>query len=91
MRTVILLLLLTGCATQAVPEPKVTTVYVQIPLPCIERAPDRPALRYGQGAYPGDKEAAAILADDFERVERYGQQWEAAAAGCFIVRGISDE
>lgn len=71
---------LTGCKT--VPE-KVTTVYVKVKEPCIEREPTKPTYRFGKGEKPKtDAEKAMILADDFEKAEQYGTDWKAAAAGC---------
>lgn len=76
---------LAGCAGRAEPIEKVVTAQVQVKIPCIEGAPDRPSYRYGKGEWPGDKAAAMILADDFEKAEQYGHDWEAAAAGCLVV------
>lgn len=83
MRAALIILaacVLTGCASKA--DPRVTTVYVQVPVPCVDSAPERPQYRTGRGEYPGDVEATAILADDFEKAERYGTAWETAASGC---------
>lgn len=77
-------LALSGCALRPAVEQKVVTAEVKVREPCIKRAPDRPAYRTGKGAYPGEKAAAKILADDFEQAERYGTAWEAAAAGCIM-------
>ena len=76
---------LAGCAGRLEPVEKVTTVQVPVMVPCIEKKPERPAYRYGKGEWPGDKVAAMILADDFEKAEQYGHEWEAAAAGCLVV------
>lgn len=73
--------LLAGCAHDPVP-PVTTTVYVKVTEPCIKQEPVKPEYRTGKGPWPGDKAAAAILADDFEKAEQYGVQWEAAATGC---------
>ena len=84
MRTIALLAmaaLLAGCATQQT-KPEVITAYVKVKEPCIAVAPPAPEYRTGKGAFPGDKAAAAILADDFEKAEQYGTAWETAAAGC---------
>lgn len=83
-------LLLAGCAgTQQAEAPrqqiKTVEVRVKVKEPCIDAPPQRPQYQTGRGEYPGDKEAAAILAADFERAEQYGYQWEAAAAGCLVV------
>lgn len=75
---IVLALALAGCATQQEPQ----TIKVEVIKPCIKEAPKRPAYKTGKGAYPGEKEAAAILAADFEKAEQYGTAWEAAAAGC---------
>lgn len=76
-----ILLMLAACASTPT-TPKVTTIYVPVKEPCISKAPDRPAYRYGKGNYPGDKAAAALLAADFEAAEQYGNAWELAATGC---------
>lgn len=72
-----------GCSTA--PVEKVVTVQVKVKEPCISNPPARPAYQTGKGAYPGDKQAAAMLAADFEKAELYGTNWEAAAAGCLVV------
>lgn len=82
MITLALALALAGCASTQKPEHKVTTAYVGVKQPCIDRAPQRPAYDTGKGEYPGDKAAAATLAKDFEKADQYGLAWEAAAAGC---------
>ena len=73
--------LLAGCASAPIQQ-KVVTVQVKVREPCIPVAPDRPNYVTGKGAYPGEKEAARALANDFESAEQYGRNWEAAAAGC---------
>ncbi|BCP56335.1 hypothetical protein K32_49520 [Kaistia sp. 32K] len=78
-------LLLAGCAGRVEYVEKVTTVRVPVKVACVEEEPSRPAYRYGKGDWPGDKAAALILADDFEKAEQYGHAWEAAAAGCLVV------
>lgn len=78
-------LLIAGCAGGAAVEQKVVTVKVKVVEPCIERAPERPEYQTGHGDYPGEKAAAMVLADDFEKAEQYGHSWEAAAAGCIVV------
>lgn len=73
---------LAGCAGRLEPEQKVVEVKVPVAVPCIEKYPARPVYGFGKGEWPGDKAAAMILADDFEKAEQYGTDWEAAAAGC---------
>lgn len=73
--------LLAGCGINPT-KPEIQYVEVPVKVPCIERVPEKPVYRTGVGEYPGEKEAALILADDFEKAERYGVEWEAAAAGC---------
>lgn len=73
---------LTGCAIWQQPQQRVVTVQVKVKEPCISSPPTRPAYQTGKGEYPGERAAAKVLADDFERAEQYGHQWEAAAAGC---------
>jgi hypothetical protein len=77
-------LALTGCASA--PEQKVVTVQVKVKEPCIDKVPRRPVYQTGKGDYPGDAAAAQALAADFERAEQYGVQWEAAAAGCLVIK-----
>jgi hypothetical protein len=82
MKVVILIamLVLAGCST--VPEKEIVRVEVKVRIPCINKAPIRPTYKTGKGDYPGEKMAALILADDLEKAEQYGTNWEAAAAGC---------
>lgn len=75
------LAVLAGCAHNQ-PKQDIQRIEVPVKVPCIERAPAKPVYRTGVGPYPGEKQAALILADDFERAEQYGAAWEAAAAGC---------
>lgn len=79
-------LLLGGCATAPQPRQQVVEVKIKVKEPCIDKAPTRPQYQTGKGAYPGDIAAAAMLASDFEKAEQYGVQWEAAAAGCMVVK-----
>jgi hypothetical protein len=76
-------LALGACASKPA-KPQVTTVYVKVKEPCIKSRPVKPVYQFGKGPMPSDKEAAAILTEDFEAAERYGNSWEAAAAGCVI-------
>ncbi len=80
MKALILVsLFLIGCASG----PQVpVTVEIPVSKPCITKKPVRPVYKTGVGAYPGDKESAAILAADFEAAEQYGYAWELAAIGC---------
>lgn len=75
---------LAGCAGPQQVEQQVITVQVPVMAPCVEKVPARPVYRTGKGDWPGDKAAAMILADDFEKAEQYGHAWEAAAAGCLV-------
>lgn len=75
-------IILAGCMTT---QPKPQSVEVQVRVPCIKNAPTKPVYLTGKGEYPGGKAAAQILAKDFENAEQYGNEWEAAAAGCLIV------
>ena len=77
---------LAGCVTPGQPKTEVVTVQVKVKEPCVEKAPARPKYQTGKGDYPGDAAAAQILAADFERAEQYGADWEAAAAGCLVVK-----
>lgn len=78
--------MLAGCATKPPAAREVVEVKVKVKEPCIDKAPKRPQYQTGKGAYPGDAAAAAMLAADFEKAEQYGAQWEAAAAGCLVVK-----
>lgn len=85
LATIALALLLAGCACKR-PHGEVTTVSVKVKEPCITEAPQKPAYRFGKGAKPESKaQLAMLLAEDFERAERYGDAWAAAAAGCLVV------
>lgn len=75
------MLALAGCATTP-PAADPVVVYQKVKEPCISKAPAKPAYQTGKGRYPGDVAAALALASDFEKAEHYGNQWEAAAAGC---------
>lgn len=89
MRALICILLagcVAGCATTPAPRQQVVEVKVKVKEPCIDKAPKRPEYQTGKGAYPGDATAAAMLASDFEKAEQYGTQWEAAAAGCMVIK-----
>lgn len=79
----LLLILLAGCATPPPPQ-KIIPVNVVVTKPCIDAEPERPTYKFGKGEYPTEKEAVMILVEDFEKAERYGNEWEAAAAGCII-------
>lgn len=83
MRIVLLLVMLTlaGCGTRTVTE--TITVQVPVPVPCIDKPLVEPDYQTGRGEYPGDREAARILADDFEKAEQHGRDWAAAATGCY--------
>lgn len=74
--------LLAGCQTSPPAEIKTVIVEKLVPVPCIEKAPDRPVYKTGKGPEPSDIEKGAILIGDFEAAEQYGTDWEAAAAGC---------
>lgn len=78
-----LAIFLAGCA-HSQPKPEIQYVEVSVKVPCIDKAPTKPVYRTGVGPYPGEKEAALILADDFEKAEQYGEAWSAAAAGCLM-------
>jgi hypothetical protein len=80
---IVMFILLTGCqANSAKPEPEIVTVKVMVKEACIESTPIRPEFKTGTGPYPGDKAAAAILAEDFEMAEQYANAWEMAVVGC---------
>lgn len=72
-------LALGGCAG---PRQQVTMADVAVSVPCIDAAPAKPVYQTGKGTYPGEKRAAVILADDFEKADQYGLAWEVASIGC---------
>ena len=79
IRAVCVTLLLAGCATT---EQQIVRVDVPVAVPCITQIPARPEYLSRRGDYPGDAQAAALIAADLERAIQYGTLWEAAAAGC---------
>lgn len=76
---------LAGCAGRMEPVERVVVVEKKVKERCIDKAPIRPIYRFGKGDWSDGKEAASLLADDFEKAEQYGHDWEAAAAGCLVV------
>lgn len=69
-------ILLAGCGTMR-PE--------QVTVPCLKSVPVKPEYRFGSGAKPSSQEAVRMLALDFEAADKYGSEWEAAAAGCVVL------
>lgn len=65
---------------------KPQVVKVPVSVPCLTWVPERPVYEFGRGPMPAPDVAAKMLAKDFERADLYGQEWEAAAAGCLILR-----
>lgn len=84
---IVLILALAGCAT---PERRiqVQTVEVKVPVrvPCVSSAPVVPTYQYGKGPWPGMSPALALLVSDLEAAQQYGREWEAATAGCLMVK-----
>ncbi len=80
----VIALALAGCATEPRVQIKeiVNTVEVPVKVPCVAKRPKRPVYSFGKGEKPSEKDMAAILAEDFEKADQYGRDWEAAAAGC---------
>lgn len=79
--TLVMAVLLAGCAsTRAVQEAKVPN-YV----PCVVSVPQRPTCAYGQGPYPGDAQAAKLLALCKEAYVSYASELEVALSGCLAV------
>lgn len=74
---------LAGCH-HTKPDIEVQTIKVKVKEPCIDKVPTEPDYRFGKGEKPGGREMGRILAEDFEAAEQYGNEWEAAAAGCII-------
>lgn len=81
MKQAVLLMLalaavLTGCAT------KERVVNVPVLVPCLGAAPTVPVYRFGSGAYPGDTQAAKLLAADLLMAKQYSVELRAQMAGC---------
>lgn len=57
-------------------------VKVIVKEPCLKERPAPPVYVVGTTPYPGDVEAANMLASDLEAAKKYGRDWEAAAVGC---------
>ena len=76
-------LALAGCTTPQV-QTRVVEVKIPVQVPCIEKAPARPAYRFGKGPKPDEKQAAVLITADLEAAKQYGIAWEAAAAGCLM-------
>lgn len=74
-------ILLAGCDTMP---PKTVSV------PCLKSVPAKPEYRFGAGARPSPGEAVKLLALDFEAADKYGLEWEAAAAGCVVLMKSGD-
>ena len=74
--TLILVLVLAGCATRpdAVPVP--------VAVGCVGELPARPVNSFGAGAYPGDKAAAQAALIDSAAWEGYATKLEVVIAGC---------
>ena len=81
IRAAFVALLLSGCAAT---DQQILRVEVPVAVPCIpaDKIPARPEYLSRRGDYPGDAQAAALIAADLERAIQYGTLWEAAAAGC---------
>ena len=72
------LALLPGCI-------KTRIVKVEVSVPCLKAKPAKPVYAFGRGDAPASSEAVKILARDFEAADRYGTEWEGAAAGCILL------
>jgi hypothetical protein len=77
MKWLLILLVLTGCASQ---EP--VQVKVPVHVPCIDKIPERPHSQFGNGEYPGDKAAAQAALLDAFAWEQYATLLEIQLAGC---------
>jgi hypothetical protein len=77
MRTIVLLAaLLAGCASG----PQV--VNVPVSMPCLGPSPASPDYRYGVGEYPGNVQAAKLMAVDLVAAKQYSVDLKAQMAGC---------
>jgi hypothetical protein len=68
---------LAGCADR----PPIQ-VKVPVTVPCLGNVPQRPAVTFGAGAYPGDKEAAKAALIDSLAFQEYSTRLEVAQAAC---------
>lgn len=74
MRTLLVALLLSGCATRV--------VNVPITVPCLGPDPVTPEYRYGVGEYPGEVEAAKRALTDLIDAKQYSKELQAQMEGC---------
>lgn len=76
MRTLILCLMLAGCAA------KPQRIPVPVTVGCVGAVPARPVNTFGAGGYPGDKAAAQAALIDSAAWEGYALKLEVIIAGC---------
>lgn len=75
---VVLALSLAACQTV----PRTIEVKVPVKVGCLGAKPKRPAERFGEGPYPGDKVAAQLAMADSLAFQAYSTGLEVAMAGC---------
>lgn len=73
MRSILLVLMLSGC---------VTVKEVPVIVPCLGSEPKAPSYRYGIGSYPGEVEAVKMLIADLFDAKQYAVELQAQHAGC---------
>ena len=83
----LLALALSGCGLF---RHEVQIIKVPVEIACLKDVPDRPEYLFPVVKAPETPPEAALaakaLAKDFEAADLYGRQWEAAAAGCIVLR-----
>lgn len=75
MKRILLCLLLVGCASKP-------AAIAPVALKCLGPDPEPPAYRYGDGPYPGETQAAKLLAADLVEAKGYIVEIKAQMAGC---------
>jgi len=73
----LVLVLLSGCASQQPVEVK-----VPVHVACIDKKPERPLRKFGQGEYISSAEAAKAILLDYLALDKYALELETQLAGC---------
>jgi hypothetical protein len=81
-RILFALLPLALAACNTVPKKEVVEVKVPVAVGCLGDKPKRPASKFGEGTYPGDKVAAQAALADASAWEKYATGLEVTMAGC---------